>query len=168
MISLRFCRENRPTSDIISWFTQGNVSHVDAVIPNGFLGSFERTVPPYKPGVQARSRTYISPVYEVWVDIPCGDQLTAQANDFLYSQIGAPYDYEAILAFAAGRSWNTPGHWICSELIAAYLQHAGILPPNLYFPDNQITPSGLLLVLSALQGYIPGMQLRPVLPNIPL
>ena len=65
------------------------------------------------------------------------------------SQIGKPYDGEAILAFVAGRNWQDPEAWFCSELVAAGLEDSSIVLP-LAAPTAKITPADLILILSAI------------------
>lgn len=68
--------------------------------------------------------------------------------EFLMSQLGKPYDYEAIWGFLLNRDWREPDSWICSELQARALEVAGIVP-CLYLACNKITPVALALAVSA-------------------
>lgn len=69
---------------------------------------------------------------------------------FLRAQVGKPYDHSAIWGFASGRDWREDDSWICSELQAAALEHAGIVPNQLYLAANKITPVALAFGLSFL------------------
>jgi len=69
---------------------------------------------------------------------------------FLMSQIDKPYDKMAILGFIVGRNWKETDSWICSELQAAALEHAGIC--KFYVAANKISPDSLALAISALPG----------------
>lgn len=153
-ISLQFCREARLTSDIIAWFTGGKFSHVDAYVPDGLLGAYEREsckrdACSIGPGVFIRPPGYATFVVKVRFDIAATDRQRDRWLAFLYRQIGKPYDWDAIAAFPLGRTWRAPNSWICSELQAAALEFAGIVP-QLYLAASKITPVSLALALSAL------------------
>lgn len=153
IVTLQFCREARLSSDIIAWFSAGNLSHVDAVVPGGLLGAFERDVAGYPSGVQVRRPGYISLAAQVQIDIPVNDQQYQNWLKFLMGQVGNPYDWRVIAGFATGEDWTDPGKWICSQLQAMALQQALIIP-GLYLPANKITPTALALVLSAIPGSV--------------
>lgn len=153
MITLQFSREARLSSDIIAWFSAGNLSHVDAVVPGGLLGAFEREAGGYPGGVFLRAPGYIQLAAQVQMDIPSSDAQREAWFTFLKAQLGKPYDWRVIAGFAAGENWADPGQWICSQLQASALQVCGILP-KLYLASNKITPNALALVVSALPGVI--------------
>lgn len=153
--TLQFSREARLSSDVIAWFSAGDLSHVDAVIDGGLLGAFERKVSGYGSGVFMRRPGYIQLAAQVQIDIPCSDMQRQAWEGFLRQQLGEPYDWDVIAGFATGANWQDPGKWICSQMQTAALQVSGILP-ELYLPANKITPTALALVCSAL----PGITLR--------
>jgi uncharacterized protein YycO len=150
-VSLQFIRESRITSDLISWFSAGRLSHVDAVLPTGYLGAFQREVGGIPSGVFIRPNNYVKFAAQVRIDIPATDAQRHNWEAFLLGQIGKPYDWDVIAAFVAGSDWRDPNKWICSELQAAALQQAGIVP-KLYLTANKITPVALALALSAVPG----------------
>lgn len=152
-VTLQFCREARLSSMLIAWFSAGTLSHVDAVLPEGLLGAFERETRGYPSGVFIRQPGYIDLAAQVRVTIPCTDAQRADWLYFLRQQIGKAYDWKTIFGFATGRFWLSPNKWICSELQAAALEKAGIIPP-LYLQPSKITPVGLLNTLSALPGAV--------------
>lgn len=152
-VTLQFCREARLASSIIAWFSAGTLSHVDAVVPEGLLGAFERKVSGFPSGVYVRTPGYISLAAQVQVTLPCTDAQRADWLFFLRQQVGKAYDWSTILGFATGRYWLTPNKWICSELQAAALEKAGIIPA-LYLQPSKITPVGLLNTISALPGAV--------------
>ena len=118
----QFVAEHTVGSALIRWFTQSRFSHVDVVLPDGRLLGARLWG-----GVRIRPPDYIkrlARVERVEVDL----WGTQKALAFCTSQIGAGYDWRAILAFVTGvrkKSWRTPGAWFCSELAARVLEIAG-------------------------------------------
>lgn len=143
-------------SRAISWFSAGGkqgLSHVDALMQDGshLIGARSDRVGGEPPGVRIRP-----PGYEAWkarivFDIPATDAQGLLFHDFLTAQIGKPYDRSVILAFILGRNWREKDSWICSELIAAALEYARIVPP-LYLVASRITPVALALLVTAAGG----------------
>lgn len=150
MIRLQFSRQADLVSDVIAWFTQGEFSHVDAIVYNDLLVGARTD---HDPGVHARSSNYAVWAKKTVFDIPCTLEQFIRFNDFLLDQLGKPYDHVAILGFVFGRDWKQPDSWICSELQAAALEYAGIWKP--YVAANKISPDALALAVSA----IPGVQI---------
>jgi hypothetical protein len=154
MITLQFVCENAISSKAIAWFGSGKFSHVDCVLPDGrLLGIRSDKVGGKPPGVQIRPPDYA--VFDVRVrmkihTIRAYDQ-EQRYYDFLYDQIGKPYDNTAIWAFFVDRNWRQADSWICSELQAAAGEHAGVLP-KLALTPNKITPVACALTYSAAGG----------------
>ena len=153
-LTLQFCSFDSVFGRIIPWFTQSDVGHVDAVLPDGSLlgAQHEDGLGGQPAGVRIRPASYIAEnkgrnVIRVTVD--ASRKQRAAFYDFLEEQIGKPYDVTAIEAFAVGRDWHDPGAWYCSELAAAATEAAELVKP-LAAPVNRITPGGLLLVWSAI------------------
>ena len=137
-------------SRAIQIFSRGWPSHVDHVLGDGtLLGARSDSVGGKPPGVQIRPANY-----EVWTKTQSirlnatAAQETAWLN-FLTAQIGKPYDFEAIAAFAIDRDWRNPEKWFCSELAAAALEACKWFPKPLASVANEITPRDLLLVISS-------------------
>ncbi len=153
-VTLQFCGSSGLMSQAIAWFTQGDgIAHVDAVTPSGaLLGAQQASGLGGMPsGVYARPADYgaaFGMTKCVSVALPATPEQEDAFYEFLQAQVGKPYDLTCIAGFVAGRDWHDPGAWICSELQAAALEHAGIIRP-LAAPANKITPAGLLLVCSA-------------------
>lgn len=153
-ITLQFCAFDSIMGEMIDWFTQGLVGHVDAVMPDGSLlgAQHEAGLGGKLAGVQIRPGNYGDTSgmrHRMRVTFVCGDVEANAFYDFLQSQIGKPYDTTAILAFVADRDWRRPEAWFCSELQAAALEHAGIIR-RLIAPSQKISPAGLMLACSAL------------------
>lgn len=68
---------------------------------------------------------------------------------WLKSQVGKPYDQDAIIGFILGRKDHGSGHWICSALQTGALEAVGCMP-RLIVPPAQVTPDCLRTVFSAL------------------
>ena len=152
MITLQFVRGRDAGAALIEWFGHGaEFSHVDTVWPDGRLfGARSDSVGGAPPGVQFRDPSYVDgEAASLRVDLACSNDITMRYLAFLKAQEGKPYDMEGILAFVAGRQWDEPSAWFCSELAAAGLQVAGYFPHPLATSSNKITPPDLVLVLSA-------------------
>lgn len=152
-ITLQFVLEDHFTSRLIGWFSAGHYSHVDAVMPYGLLGARNDSVGGRPPGVQIRPFDYTQFIRTMRITVPCSAGQYIGRNAFLREQLGKPYDRLAILAFAFNRNWRDQGAWYCSELQAAALEHAGILPRGV-LTDNKITPVMLAEVLSVQPGAV--------------
>jgi uncharacterized protein YycO len=151
-IKLQFVCEKAISSQVIAWFSAGHFSHVDAVLDNGtLLGARSDRVGGKPAGVQIRPPDYINFSLRVVMAIPVSDAQSTAFYTFLHSQVGKPYDSEAIWAFFFNRNWRETDSWICSELQAAGLEHAAITP-RLYLAANKITPVSLALAASAVGG----------------
>jgi uncharacterized protein YycO len=99
------------------------------------------------PGVQIRPAGYRKwPVVIVYT-IVAGPGQEADFWDFLMAQIGKPYDWRAIIAFAINRDWRDDSAWYCSELQARALEVAGVIKPG-YLGVNKVTPVMLAEVVS--------------------
>ena len=153
MVTLQFCREARLSSDIIAWFSAGTLSHVDAVLPDGLLGAFEREVRGYPSGVFVRRPGYINLAAQVRADIPCTAEQRAAWLNFLREQIGKPYDWSAILGFATGRYLPNKNAWMCSKMQLAALVTSTIIRSP-WLDESKTTPIALLNLISALPGTV--------------
>lgn len=146
MIRLRFVTCSDPVSAGIRAAEYGFwASHAEAVMPDGtLLGAH------YDGGVQARAADYDKGQFtrELIVSIPASPAMTDAFHSFLRSQLGKPYDVEAIAAFVAQRDWRKPDSWFCSELQAAALSACGWFVDALATEFNKITPRDLLLIVS--------------------
>lgn len=140
-IVLQFVTESDPLSAAIRYFSHSVVSHVDLVLPDGGLLGARMAG-----GVQVRGADYApwSMVLRATLRSPCAPKVYAAA----LSQLGKPYDWRAILAFAVDRDWREADSWICSELQAWALEQGGFFQRPLYLGVNKITPGDLLLVVS--------------------
>jgi uncharacterized protein YycO len=151
-IRLQFICGEDISSQAIAWFSQGHLSHVDAIMPdNTLLGSRSDSVGGQPPGVRIRPPDYAKFANRMVMTIPATYDQTNKFYDFLRSQLGKPYDTEAIWAFVINRNWREDDSWICSELQSAAGEQSGIVPP-LYLATNKITPVACALMFSAIKG----------------
>lgn len=166
MIVLQFVKGSDFGADAIAWFGHGaDFSHVDTVLPDGkLLGARSDVVGAAPAGVQIRDPGYVGKCRTFRVSLPCSDEMSSAYHGFLWAQIGKPYDHTAIMAFVAGRNWQDPDAWFCSELKAGAMLSAGFFPYPLAAPANKISPPDLLLLISTRVPVI----LPPTLPKPPL
>lgn len=161
MIRLRFVQGLGWGSQLIALVSDGHLSHVDAMMPDGtLLGARSDSIgwPPHIShdfnwsGVRRRPNPYedVAKVVIYEIQDTTAEQ-DAKFYGFLASQEGKPYDHLAILAFGFGRNWRDMDAWYCSELIAAGLELAGILRSDLFLGVNKIKP----VVLAALVSDLP-------------
>lgn len=69
-------------------------------------------------------------VYKYRIDeIKLTDEEEAKARAFAEAQVGKPYDFTAVFAFALPwrENWNVKRKWFCSELVAAVINSTGRL-----------------------------------------
>jgi uncharacterized protein YycO len=153
-IRFQFVLEPGIASWVVAWFGAGHFSHVDAVLDDGtLLGARSDRVGGQPPGVQIRPPNYTKFLRSVVMVIPATDEQNAAFYAFLHSQVGKPYDRRTLSAFWSNRDWRHTDGWICSELQAAGLEKAGVVP-QLYLAANKITPVSLALVASTVGGVV--------------
>ena len=117
----QFVAGNDPVSTIIEAYERGVWSHVDCVLADGsLLGARSDSIGGKPPGVQVRPANYASWSLVNRIEIIATAKQETDWHNFLYAQIGKPYDTIDLLAnFGAGRDWRNPEAWWCSELAAA-------------------------------------------------
>ncbi len=142
-ITLQFVAGDGIGAELIEWFSAGDFSHVDIVMPDGTLL-----------GARLDGGVRIRPAnYETWhkravVALDRGQSITDAFYSFAVSQIGKPYDKTAIIGFAAGRDWREDDSWFCSEYAGRSLEVSNAFAFPFFAPASKITPNGLLLALS--------------------
>jgi hypothetical protein len=151
-IQLQFVLGSDFSSQAIAWFSQGHLSHVDAIMRDGqLLGARDDEAGGQPPGVRIRPAGYAKFKQRLLMTIPANAEQDGRFYSFLWDQLGKPYDPSAIWGFVTGRNWREPDSWICSELVTAAGEAAGILP-RLYLAANKITPVACALAYSAAGG----------------
>ncbi len=133
MIIIQAATENTIGSALIRWFTWSSYSHVDFVLPDGRLLGAR-----LKGGVQIREPGYANFTKTKRFVIDGPDSIL----DWAKSQVGKPYDWRAIVAFAYHHDWKSRDAWFCSELVAAACLDNGIRLLNEQV--NRVTPGQLI------------------------
>lgn len=119
-INLRFITQSGPVSFIIRKFLWSQYSHVEFVVPIGYLGAREM-------GVKIRPFDYCKPKREVFAQVECNQEVSDKVIAFARSQIGKPYDFISILAgfpFRLDLGSKDGKRWFCSELVAQAFEAA--------------------------------------------
>lgn len=144
-LRLQFADEPRWYAPVIRWFSHSDYCHVDIVVDDGALIG-ARPIG----GVARRPANYLPFTRTQIVTVPLTDEGYHAAMDFLFKQIGKPYDASAFFAFAFARDWREDDSWFCSELATAVLEAGGAFAHPLCAPKEKMTPGDLRLVLSAI------------------
>lgn len=145
LVSLQFSSQPGWLSKAIEWMGKGPYSHVDAILKDGRLLGAR-----LDGGVAIRPAGYATFNRILRVDVPCTDEQEGKFYEFLFKQIGKPYDKAGIVAVILGRDWHDDSAWFCSEYIAAGLENSKIFSYFLVLPTDKVDPDGLLLALSVL------------------
>lgn len=137
---IRFITEPDWISGAIRTVTDSQWSHVEIVLPDGYLGAH------YPSGVQIRPLGYCQPLRERRYQIPVSDAALGQMLAFAHAQVGKPYDTEDIFGILLQKNWENQSAWICSELVAATAEAGGLFMLNVQ-PEytHKITPEMLHL-----------------------
>lgn len=146
-VQLRFVGYNTAVSAMIRAVEYDfKFSHVECVLPDHrIIGAYDTK------GVAIQQPDYdhgSSILDQNFCVVKCSAVQAQLFHDFLFSQLGKPYDYTAVAAFVADRNWSENDSWFCSELICAALVHAQILPA-MPISVSKITPRDLYLILCA-------------------
>jgi uncharacterized protein YycO len=150
MIRLRFVSHPGIFSSLVRYAQFGfPQTHCEALgSEGGVIGSW------YSGGVQIKPVGYDAGAFshEMLINLEATAAQQAAFYGFLTSQLGKPYDALAIVAFAAGRDWQEPDSWFCSELIAAAMVEAGLFPPLLAATANKVTVKDAAFIAAAKAG----------------
>jgi hypothetical protein len=148
VIRIRFVRHPGIFSALVQYAQFGfPQTHCEAVLPEGgAIGAW------FKGGTQTKGTGYDAGEFsnELLFDIKTTSQQHADFYDFLIKHLYAPYDALAIVAFAAGRDWQEPDSWFCSEYLAAGLVAAGLFPQFMAARVNKVTVKDLALICAGL------------------
>jgi hypothetical protein len=151
-ITLQFVEGSGLGAGMIKWFGHGKYSHVDCVLPDGWLlGARSDRVGGAPPGVQVRQPDYVKKDKVERVVIPCTDQQQQEFYRSARSQLGLTYNKLGIVAFFFATGWTNPEQRFCSQLATMCLQDAGFLWKLSEVP-NKIDPDDLRLIISAVWG----------------
>ena len=143
MIAIRFADLGWPiVSPLISWWTGHWTNHCDLMTRYGMISAI-----PVKGVVEWPRVALPARRFEV-VDLPATAGQAAAAIAFARDHLGKPYDYGAIVSFPWGAPWHDTDRWMCSELTAAALHHAGIIAVPGHF--RRVSPADLYRLVKAL------------------
>jgi len=144
-IKIQFSTVRSVSAKILHWFDHGWCSHVATILPDGRYLSAELIG-----GVAIRTFKEEEFSKILIVELPTTHKIHDAFYAFCHSQVGKPYDWTAILAFAANREWRLNDAWFCSELISAALEVSQYFPYRIATGNKKITPHNLLLMLNML------------------
>ena len=131
-------------SMLIRFRTMADVSHVEAVLPDGTV------IGAYFDGVKQMPGDYNGGyTSQRFVDILMPQESIDHWTNYLKSRVGREYDWDAIAGIALHLNLHKPRGLICSMLAALSLRESGVFRRPLSEPAHEITPRDLLLVLSA-------------------
>ena len=132
-------------------------THVEAVVPGGYLGAH------LADGVQVKPVGYDAGTVtaERFVAVHVTATQFARFHAFLRAQLGRPYDRRAIVDFALAAigvplrvappgAWREPDRWECAALQLAALIHAVIVDGALFADAHHVTPRDLAVLLAGL------------------
>lgn len=143
------------TKDFGSWairqFTWSDWSHVDIVMPDGYLLGARQDG-----GVKKRQPGY-GKFSKVQHMIAKG--APESVYEYALSQWGKPYDWTSILNFGMHRDWRENDSWFCSELVMWSFEQAKWPLLNPEIPASRWTPRDVYVSpkLETYTGLIPGI-----------
>lgn len=111
---------------IIRFGTMSDWCHVDILFDDGTLiGATGNGV--QRMSLDDRLNRSTHPIYQYRIDEIKLDE--SKARSFAEAQLGKPYDYSAVFAFAVPwrTHWADDSKWFCSELVAATINASGTL-----------------------------------------
>lgn len=88
------------------------------------------------------------------VTVPATPFQEYAAKEFVYHQLGKPYDIWGALGLGLGRDWQDDQRWFCSELMAAALLKADYPKAKHSFGSSwRVTPGNLRKFLLKVPGH---------------
>jgi hypothetical protein len=126
-LTIRFIDEPGIVSRLISWTTNSEWCHTEALSRDGqaWIGARAGT------GVQARPLDWCHPIRERRYAVPVTQEQYDAAMTWLEAKVGCPYDYRDIIGLALHRRIYAKQRVICSALMLLWLMEgAGLLPLN--------------------------------------
>lgn len=130
------------TGAFIRWYTWSWAAHTAVQLDDGSLIDATPSAGVSRHAGVSGSRVRSFSV--VYPDAATQKTVEARVAQFLYAQLGKPYDWSAILGMGLRRDWHDPGQWFCYELVAAAWEDSGF--PLLRAPHvNRLTPRDGLL-----------------------
>lgn len=139
-LTLRFVRGRNMIARAIQWRAWGHWSHVEAVVPGGYLGArWPHGVTTEPVGYDAGHLA--DKAFRHAVVTPAG---YAAAMAWAASTKGAAYDVLGDLGFVVRADWHNPRRFFCSEWSWLWIFKAGV---QLLYTDTpwKLSPSDLWL-----------------------
>jgi uncharacterized protein YycO len=110
-IKLRFTDEPGIFPKLIKLYSWSNISHVEFVFSDGYLGAF------FPDGVKVKPFNYSKPK-RAWIGtVDVSDALAKEIEAFARSQIGKKYSLLGIIGFIIKHDFNKRNSYFCSELV---------------------------------------------------
>lgn len=150
---IQFSSSTAFTSRIIRTICHSRFSHIDIVLPGeGLLGASGPDADLHDIG-GVRIRSFEPWPYEIKRTVSIETDKADAIITAWRSQIGKPFDDEAIHAFLAihpiyTRSWDALDKWFCSEGVIWACREGGLFPWKLNVPMNCIDPNDGMLMLN--------------------
>jgi len=135
MIKLRCIEEAGIASDLIDWKEGGKFSHVEFILPEGYLGSR------FNGGVQIRPFDYCNPVREAIMSVELGVEKESAILTWAKAQIGDSYGWKSVVDVAVNEDLFKPSGLDCSQFVAMSFSKGGFFICRKPFP--MITPSDI-------------------------
>ena len=133
MIKIRCIEESGIASDLIDFRELGTFSHVEFIVPNGYLGSR------LSGGVQIRPFDYCQPDREVVLSITLDPEDEMKVMNWAHDQIGDAYGWRDVVDVALNDEVLAPKGLDCSHFVAKALSQGGFRVTRKDFPE--ITPA---------------------------
>lgn len=121
-LNFRFVKGKNIIARFIEWRTWGDWSHVEFVVPEGYLGAR------WGSGVAIRPVNYDAGTFadEMFLKLPMNPEQLSKANAFMRNQIGKKYDWLGDLGFMVREDWIMVNRWFCSHYCYATTVEGGI------------------------------------------
>lgn len=154
-LQIQFSTSTAFTSGIIRRLTHSPFSHVDIIVEGeGLLG-----VSGVDPSIHDLGGVRLRP-FNCWpyltkpkiATLNCLDAVVKQVIEAGKSQIGKPFDNDALWAMLQDqaiektRNWRDPSKWFCSEWAAWSMETGKLFPYTLAVTKNRVTPADVLLM----------------------
>ena len=118
-IRLRFLDEPGIFPKLIKFWQWSQISHVEFVFKDGYLGA------DFPGGVQLKPFAYARPKKVWYGNVDCSDEVSKQVEAFARGRLGTPYSLLGIIGFVIKHDFNKQGSFFCSEFILAAFESAG-------------------------------------------
>lgn len=152
-------------SACICRITHSEYSHGDYILSDGnLLGASDNpyapiieTNPPGNPrGVAVRIFDYQRFTIRRTATIHCSDEVKQKFHNFLWRQLGKPFDSTALKPSTflshnfETRDWRNPTRWYCFELLCHAAESSGLIPWRIIGMKNRVTGNDFLYIISPL------------------